>query len=822
MPGKRAPAALPPVHITGAVVRAETPVATLVARVDGSVWPDLSGSFQVAVDEVRVAFAGRTFRGERLAARVSLSPGGGDVRAVLTGGRLVDTHPSPWFDPVGLGGEATYDGEAVRLRTVASMAGGRVRLNADGHHRLADGRGSAKLAVAEIRFEAGGLQPSDLAPQARPLKRVSGRIEGRAALSWDADGVAGEGQLDAGGFSFVVGDTKVEALDAIVAATLDGGRIHVEVGAARGQATRWGQALHVADAAFALTLDPVADALLVEGARATLGHGGASAWFAPLAVEGGARLQDGKLEFECVVAAAGRRRVTVEGRHDLRSGNGRADLVLVPLTFAPGGLRVRDLVPVAGARAESVSGTVAARATAEWVGGKLGAEVEATLEGGALEAGDLRVRDAGARIRAVLKPGDGGVSLALAEGRARLAVAGHRVRIEALEAGAETVPGNGPVSVTVSGATLRHEAGAPRLAPLRLNGSARIEGTAVVFNAHLAPVARPLDPAAAVDGRIDASAASGRARVRLGPYRFDRLFQPRDLLPGLDMVSDVSGGASADVDLGWTGAGVDGTLALELDSLSFATDTVAVVGLAGTVRLDRLAPPATAGPQVLRARRIEGPVSLDAPQASFRVEPAGADGVRLHVEAARAGFAGGTVAVEGAVIDPAAAANRVTLRLAGVDLGQLLGLIGEEGVAGSGTIEGAVPLEFRADTVLVTGALLEARGGGVLRLRSAAAKRALAAAGEQVGLLVDVLEDFRYEALSLALDKGAEGDALMRLSTRGHNPAVLDGHPFVLNVNLSANIDRLLAVALESYRLSDRAIRATFGGRRKRAPEEPM
>lgn len=72
--------------------------------------------------------------------------------------------------------------------------------------------------------------------------------------------------------------------------------------------------------------------------------------------------------------------------------------------------------------------------------------------------------------------------------------------------------------------------------------------------------------------------------------------------------------------------------------------------------------------------------------------------------------------------------------------------------------------------------------------------------------MLQALEDFRYERLTLDIDKAADGEARLLLSTQGHNPAVLEGHPFALNITLSGNADRLLATVLEAYSVSDRAL----------------
>ena len=61
------------------------------------------------------------------------------------------------------------------------------------------------------------------------------------------------------------------------------------------------------------------------------------------------------------------------------------------------------------------------------------------------------------------------------------------------------------------------------------------------------------------------------------------------------------------------------------------------------------------------------------------------------------------------------------------------------------------------------------------------------------------------------MDKPDDGDDVVRLSTTGRNPAVRDGHPFALNINLSADLNKLYSVFLEAYRLSQETLRTTLG-----------
>jgi dicarboxylate transporter DctA-like protein len=110
---------------------------------------------------------------------------------------------------------------------------------------------------------------------------------------------------------------------------------------------------------------------------------------------------------------------------------------------------------------------------------------------------------------------------------------------------------------------------------------------------------------------------------------------------------------------------------------------------------------------------------------------------------------------------------------------------------------------------------LEAEGPGTLTVRSEAARQALSSGGAQTKLLFDILENFNYAELSLAISKPASGEDVVTLHTKGANPDVENNRPVILNVNLSTNLDRIFNTLLDGYRLSEKALRATLRGRDK-------
>ncbi len=113
---------------------------------------------------------------------------------------------------------------------------------------------------------------------------------------------------------------------------------------------------------------------------------------------------------------------------------------------------------------------------------------------------------------------------------------------------------------------------------------------------------------------------------------------------------------------------------------------------------------------------------------------------------------------------------------------------------------------IEGETVTIANGRLAAEAPGTLRFLSEGAGQALAAAGESADLMLRALEDFRYDELSLAIDKPAAAAARLTLVLLGHNPNVLDGYPFRFNINLEGDTDRLVAALSQAYNLSNRVL----------------
>ncbi len=285
--------------------------------------------------------------------------------------------------------------------------------------------------------------------------------------------------------------------------------------------------------------------------------------------------------------------------------------------------------------------------------------------------------------------------------------------------------------------------------------------------------------------------------------------QPGDLATELEILTDVIGQLSGGVKLSLRDGELTGTGVLELADIAFETEAASVDGLDVRFEFDRIWPPRTARPAVLRIANVVS--GVEASEVSAELSLAG-DATRpliLGVDEAQATTPFARVTLDPLRIDATSGRHDMTVRLSEVDLAALLSRLDVEGVAGSGRLSGAIPITVLEDNFTVTDGRLAAEAPGVIKISVEALNQSLTGTAEQVKLLLTALEDFHYSSLVLALEKPADGGGRLKLFIDGHNPAVLNGHPFDVNIDLRGRFDDLLDTALRAYRLSDQAIRAT-------------
>jgi hypothetical protein len=309
---------------------------------------------------------------------------------------------------------------------------------------------------------------------------------------------------------------------------------------------------------------------------------------------------------------------------------------------------------------------------------------------------------------------------------------------------------------------------------------------------------------ASVSGFHNTRTEAGHADVTLRIVKLGSSgLSPESVIPAMNAIRDITGSISGKAKLRWSTRGFNGGATLRLDALGGKTDDVTIEGMSGTLVIDRLVPLSTAPGQRLRIRRIDAGALLADTDIRFALLPSGI----LRIDRAEATLADGKIIVTAPAIDPAAQNAKATMTFKGVQLEQLLDLVDLGDLEVSGRIYGDIPVLIRDGKIAIEAGALASLGGGTLRFRSERAKQILQSGGEQVALMLRALEDFSYESLGVDIDKSLDGNARVTLRTLGHNPAVLRGRKFQINVNLETNLDKLLEAALEWYRLSGRALR---------------
>lgn len=296
--------------------------------------------------------------------------------------------------------------------------------------------------------------------------------------------------------------------------------------------------------------------------------------------------------------------------------------------------------------------------------------------------------------------------------------------------------------------------------------------------------------------RHDLSSGDGRLVADVDEITFSpEGLQPSDLSDlASGGVREVSGTADGVVRVQW-GGGVGASAEVEIAELAFATDQGAISGLDAILRFDSLAPLTTDGMQRITIDRIDVGVPLENGVAEAAILESGA----IELESARFDLAAGTLSAAPTRIPLNNEPWRLLLTLDSASLPQLLEGVPLENFSITGSVSGVVPLEI-GETVRVDGAFLEADEPGTIRYNPAAAPETppTLASPDGVQLLLLALADFHYESLTARISGRIDGDMTLELSIDGANPALYDGYPIALNLNLSGALNEILQQSLET------------------------
>jgi hypothetical protein len=304
-----------------------------------------------------------------------------------------------------------------------------------------------------------------------------------------------------------------------------------------------------------------------------------------------------------------------------------------------------------------------------------------------------------------------------------------------------------------------------------------------------------------LDARHDIALGAGHAAIRLHPLTFiPDVRTPAQVFPVLEAVEAASGTVEATGRLAWSAtAPPDGQATIALRDVNASVAGVSARAINGVVAFDGLNPPSMPPGQTVAIGQLDVGVPLVNGTLVFGL---GRDGV-LGVDRAVWDWAGGTIYAEPFQAALDAGEWQATLAAKDLDLAAILALAEVDGLTGTGTLAGRLPLRLGFATVAVEDGHLATTGPGTLHYAPNGGADVLDTGQAGTDLLLDALANFHYDDLSLAINGIAGGETAVALRLVGRNPDLYDGYPVALNVKLEGALDTLLRRGLAGYRIPE-------------------
>ncbi|MCH2169190.1 YdbH domain-containing protein [Myxococcota bacterium] len=340
--------------------------------------------------------------------------------------------------------------------------------------------------------------------------------------------------------------------------------------------------------------------------------------------------------------------------------------------------------------------------------------------------------------------------------------------------------------VSVKIEKLRDERSSPRFAPLTVRARISPIADRLDFEVDVADESGHLN--LLTRGSHDPATGRGHATSRLGALRFGaEALQPSQLAPALEgTVSDLRGEVQALASTTWDLSRAEpmtAHLEVAIGDLDLSTPWVRLEGIHGVIELTGPSPWSTPPGQQIAIGVVDLGIAATDALVVFGLRP---DGV-LVVGDARLRFAGGTlqsasrIELDGDVHD-------VVLEVSGIELGQLLSLVDMEGLTGSGTLSGRIPLHVEAETVEVRDGHLSNEGSGSIRYLPARGGEIAASAYSQLDTAIGVLTNLQFDRLDLSLSGQTKGLMHCVIRVEGQNPDFENGWPIKFKLDLESRL----------------------------------
>ncbi|MBH0178275.1 MAG: YdbH domain-containing protein [Nitrospira sp.] len=310
-------------------------------------------------------------------------------------------------------------------------------------------------------------------------------------------------------------------------------------------------------------------------------------------------------------------------------------------------------------------------------------------------------------------------------------------------------------------------------------------------------------------------AGQGTAHGMIGPIAFDgedrRLSR---LISGLPIpVEILDGRVASTIDASWSGGvgesahgfqPASGTVKIIADKLSGRYDEYVVkdVTTTMTLRADGVGSLATVEPALVTVGSVQ--IGIEMTNLSTQLQGAWKfhDGLQvIEAKDFRCEMFGGLVTSPGILVDVTKPPYHATVILQDLDLAKVLSVEHNQGIQGTGTLNGTLPVAITSGGLTVKDGMVTALPpGGVIRYGSAPeSSKLISETNTQLHLVTQALNNFHYTLLRVGVDYAETGTLLLTARLEGRNPDLKKIPPVNFNLTVQEHIPALL----KSLRLVD-------------------
>ena len=240
----------------------------------------------------------------------------------------------------------------------------------------------------------------------------------------------------------------------------------------------------------------------------------------------------------------------------------------------------------------------------------------------------------------------------------------------------------------------------------------------------------------------------------------------------------------------------DGLASIALTGGNVKMGAAQATGVSARVDLERIWPPLSRPAQEIRIAQIVAALPVADGRLRFQIKgPSTAT-----VEKAELTTIGGQIWVEDVEIKDGKLPAEVIFNVDGLGLADLATQVNVLGLKADGLLSGKVPVLISEDgKATVQGGLLKSQGKGLVSFIPPTRAADQAGAAGRMDMVLDILEDLRFENMTVNLDGDARKDVNIRLRLEGRNPKIQEGRPVDLTVNLSGNLGEAIQAEFQNF-----------------------